>query len=130
MEGIRVGKTAAGALPAREETNGPRGQKGEVTEERLKKACADFESIFISYMLKTMRSTIPQSGLNEFPGKDIYTMLLDQKVAEDLAKRGGGMGIQEMLLHQLGGTRQPDDKDQRQGGYNRAGGGGIGRPEQ
>ncbi len=129
MEGIRLDGSAIEALSSREETIRPEGQQGEITEERLKKACADFESIFISYMLKTMRRTIPESGVNKFPGKDIYTMLLDQKVAEDLAKRGGGMGIQEMLLHQLGGTRQSDDKDQRQGGYNRAGGGGISRPE-
>lgn len=112
MEGIGLGGSAAiGALSSPEEAIRPEGQQGEVTKARLKKACADFESIFISYMLKTMRRTIPKSGLNEFPGKDIYTMLLDQKVAEDIAKRGGGMGIQEMLLHQLGGPGKSEDKE-------------------
>jgi flagellar protein FlgJ len=105
MEGIGSGGSAIGALSGLDDTTRPDGEQGNVTEERLKKACADFEAIFISYMLKSMRRTIPKSGLNEFPGKDIYTMLLDQKVAEDLAKRGNGMGIQEMLLHQLGGKR-------------------------
>ncbi len=88
-------------------------RQGDVTEERLQKACADFEAIFISYLLKTMRNTIPKSGLNEFPGKDTYTMLMDQKVAEDLAKRGGGMGIQKMLLHQFRGLRPSDDAEGR-----------------
>lgn len=86
------------------------GKQGEITQERLKKACADFESIFINYLFKTMRRTIPESGMNSFPGKDMYTMLLDQKVAEDLAERGSGMGIQEMLFRQLGGSRRSDEK--------------------
>jgi len=109
----RVMMTQSAALP---EGNGaiPRGKRqGDVTEERLQKACADFEAIFISYMLKTMRNTVPKSGLNEFPGKDTYTMLMDQKVAEDLAKRGGGMGIQEMLLHQFRGLRPRDGAGER-----------------
>ncbi|MCK4467448.1 MAG: rod-binding protein [Desulfobacterales bacterium] len=101
MEGIRLNGSAIEALSRREKTNRPDGQKPEISEEKLKKACADFESIFINYMLKTMRLTIPQSGTNKFAGKDIYSSMIDQKVAEDLAKRGGGIGLQEMLLRQL-----------------------------
>jgi flagellar protein FlgJ len=85
-----------------EKTGRPDGQLLEIKEEKLKKACADFESIFIDYMLKTMRRTIPQSGTNKFAGKDIYSTMIDRKVAENLAKRGGGIGLQEMLLRQLG----------------------------
>jgi len=129
MEGIRLDGSAIGALSCGKEAIRPEGQQEKITEERLKKACADFESIFISYMLKTMRRTIPQSGLNDFPGKDIYTMLLDQKVAEDVAKRGGGLGLQEMLLRQLGGPHQSDDEEHRQKGYTRMDRGGIGPPE-
>jgi len=109
----RVIMRQSAALP--EGSGAPRQGKrqGDVTEERLKKACADFEAIFISYMLKTMRNTVPKSGLNEFPGKDTYTMLMDQKVAEDLANRGRGMGIQKMLLHQFRGLRPSDDAGER-----------------
>jgi len=107
----RISGLSIGAVSRRVETDQPAcagtadrpaGQQPGINEANLKKACADFESIFISYMLKTMRRTIPQSGLNKFPGKDIYTTMIDQKVAEDLAKRGGGIGLQEMLLRQLG----------------------------
>jgi flagellar protein FlgJ len=76
------------------------GQKDDTSGERLEKACTDFEAIFISCMFKTMRNTIPKSGLNEFPGKDMYTAMLDQKVAEDFAKQGG-IGIRDMLMRQL-----------------------------
>ena len=95
MEEIRLNRLPTEALSR------PDGQQREISEEKLKKACADFEAIFINYMLKTMRSTIPQSGTNKFAGKDIYSTMIDQKVAEDLAKRGGGIGLQKMLLRQL-----------------------------
>ena len=112
MEEIRLNGLSAEALSGREETGRPAcagtadrpdGQQPEINEEKLKKACADFESIFINYILKTMRRTIPQSGA-KFPGKDIYSSMIDRKVAEDLAKRGGGIGLQEMLLRQLSGS--------------------------
>ncbi len=111
MEGIIVSESAAKMTPAGNGTSRPGEKRGEITDARLRKACADFESIFISYLFKTMRSTIPESGLNSFPGKDMYTMLLDQKVAEDLAERKGGMGMQEMLFRQLGGVRQSDGEE-------------------
>ena len=70
-------------------------------EKKLRKACADFESVFIYQMFKTMRSTIPQSGLtNKMAGKDTYEMMMDQKISEELAKKGG-MGLQGVLFNQL-----------------------------
>jgi flagellar protein FlgJ len=70
-------------------------------EKKLKKACADFESLFIYHMFKTMRSTVPRSGtLNPLTGKDTYEMMMDQKVSEELSKKGG-LGLQEMLFRQM-----------------------------
>ena len=109
MEEIKLNGLPTEALSRSEKMNRPDGQQRGTSEEKLKKACADFEAIFINYMLKTMRSTIPQSGTNKFAGKDIYSTMIDQKVAEDLAKRGGGIGLQKMLLRQLkSGIRERD----------------------
>jgi flagellar protein FlgJ len=70
-------------------------------EKKLKKVCADFESIFIYHMLRKMRNTIPKSGLmNEMKGKDTYETIMDQKVSEDLSYKGG-VGIQKMLFNQI-----------------------------
>jgi flagellar protein FlgJ len=70
-------------------------------EKKLRKACADFESVLLYQMFKTMRNTIPQSGLmNKMTGKDTYEMMMDQKVAEELAKKGG-TGLQGVLFNQL-----------------------------
>ncbi len=114
MEEIRLNGSPIVVLSGQEEPNRPDRHHLEIKEEKLKKACADFESIFINFMLKTMRNTVPQSGTNKLPGKDIYAAMIDQKVAEDLAKRGGGIGLQEMLLRQLksgGGDQGSGIKD-------------------
>lgn len=101
MEEIKLNGLPIVALSGQEEPNRPDRHHLEIKEDKLKKACAEFESIFIGFMLKTMRSTVPQSKTNKIPGKDIYDAMIDQKVAEDLAKRGRGIGLQEMLLRQL-----------------------------
>jgi len=73
-------------------------------DKKLRKACADFEAIMTYYLLKSMRRTVPGvSGLGRFPGKDTYDMIMDQKVAEDLSRRDGGLGIQDVLYRQLSG---------------------------
>jgi flagellar protein FlgJ len=71
-------------------------------DKKLRKVCADFESIFTYYMFKTMRQSIPQSGyFKQSPGKDTYNMLFDQKVAEEMANNRKGVGIQQTLFEQL-----------------------------
>lgn len=74
----------------------------EEKNKRLKKACADFESILIYNMLKTMRNTIPQGGLlKNYPGKDTYNMLIDQQIAADMAHSHNGLGLQKILFDQM-----------------------------
>jgi peptidoglycan hydrolase FlgJ len=73
-------------------------------EKQLRKSCADFEGIFTYYLFKSMRETVPASGLTDkFPGKETYNMMMDQKVAEELSKRDNGLGLKEMLYKQLAG---------------------------
>lgn len=70
--------------------------------QKIKKACQDFESIFTYYLLKTMRQTVPKnSGFGSLSGKDTYNMIMDQKIAEDLSRRGNGLGLQKVLFEQL-----------------------------
>jgi len=75
-------------------------------EKKLKKTCADFESIFLYYMFKGMRQTIPRSGfLQQSPGKDSYNMIFDQKVAEEMANKKSGVGLKQILFEQLNSRR-------------------------
>jgi flagellar protein FlgJ len=71
-------------------------------DKKLRQACTEFESIFLYNLFKEMRRTIPKSSLlPAAPGKDTYEMMFDQKVAEDLSKRGEGIGLQKTLYEQL-----------------------------
>jgi flagellar protein FlgJ len=69
----------------------------------LKKACADMESLFIYYMLKEMRATVPKTGLmSGGKSEEIYTSMLDSHMAKELS-RAGGIGLSSILLNQIGG---------------------------
>ena len=71
-------------------------------EKKLEKACTDFEAILVYYMFKTMRQSVPKTNfLKQSAGKDAYEMMLDQKIAEDMAIKGKGTGIQKALYQQL-----------------------------
>ena len=75
-------------------------------ERQLKKACRDFEANFAYCLLKNMRRTVPAGGLTgHATGKDTYEMLMDQKIAEEAAGKGGGLGLQKILFDQL--NRRP-----------------------
>jgi flagellar protein FlgJ len=72
-------------------------------DNRVREACAEFESIFITYLLKSMRNTVVEGGLlvksNE--GKIIDSMF-DEKLGHGIAN-SGGIGIGKMLFEQLKG---------------------------
>jgi flagellar protein FlgJ len=71
-------------------------------DRKLRKACADFEAIFIAYIFQTMRKAVPESGyMGKMPGKDTYTMMMDHKLSEDLSRKGGGIGLQKVLYEQM-----------------------------
>ena len=75
----------------------------------LRAACLKMESLFIHHLLKEMRSTIHKSGfISGGRGEEIYTSMLDAETASKISARGG-IGLAEMLLHQLG-DRSADAK--------------------
>jgi flagellar protein FlgJ len=75
-------------------------------EPELEKVCAEFASIFSYVLIKSMRSTIPESSfLQEFQGKKLVEAMADQKMAQYLSFQNG-FGIKEMLLKTLINNRQ------------------------
>ena len=78
--------------------------------EELRKACKDFESLFIAQLLKTMRSSIEKSGLfEEDMGSEIYQSMFDLEVSNKIAD-GGGFGLADMLLAKLSAKLSEIDK--------------------
>ncbi len=74
-----------------------------IEKARLRKVCADFESIFVHYILKSARKAIPQSGIfNSSHESKIYRSMMDERMAQ-AAARGRGMGLGQMLYEQLKG---------------------------
>jgi murein DD-endopeptidase MepM/ murein hydrolase activator NlpD len=67
----------------------------------LKAATEEFEGMFLSYLLKVMRSTLESEDENELSmGKDIYTSMFDNEIALTIA-RTRSLGIGEMMYRQL-----------------------------
>ncbi len=79
------------------------GMKGAKTREmaELKKACQDFEAIFIKQMLNSMRKTVVPSDLTKRNmGEDIFEDMLYDKYAEKMAETAG-LGVGDMMFAQL-----------------------------
>ncbi len=65
----------------------------------LRKACKDFESIFVYTLLKTMRQSLPKSEEARM-ANDIYASMGDLEVAHFIA-HGRGIGLGDLLFDQL-----------------------------
>lgn len=69
--------------------------------DKLKKVSQEFESIFLGYMLKQMRKTVPEDPLfGNSTAKDIFYEMYDDAVARELSK-AGGIGLASLLYKQL-----------------------------
>ena len=75
----------------------------DLRQAKLERACSDFESIFITYMLKSMRSAVTEDGLLENSNEsNIIRSMFDENLALEMAK-GKGMGLGKMLFESLKG---------------------------
>ena len=77
------------------------GLHNEAPHARLKRACSEFESIFINYILKSMRKTVVKDGLlgNSHESK-IFKAMFDENLAIGIS-RNGGIGLAKMLFERL-----------------------------
>lgn len=67
----------------------------------LRQACEDFESVFVAYLLKSMRKTVPKTELmNGGMSNDIYLSMMDDEIARAVAK-GPGIGLAAAIYRQL-----------------------------
>lgn len=71
------------------------------SREALKEVCREFEAIFMNYLLKKMRDTVPRNGFFEQGvSYDIIQSMHDEALSVELA-RGGGIGLADQLYTQL-----------------------------
>lgn len=69
--------------------------------QKLEKVSKDFESIFLGYLLKTMRDTVPKSDFfGNTREQEIFGSMRDEEMAKSMSK-AGGIGLAKMMVDQL-----------------------------
>ena len=77
-------------------------QSVEKSDSDLHAACAEMESLFISYLFKEMRATIDKSGfISGGRAEDIFTSMMDAEISREMSTVGG-IGLSTLLMDQLG----------------------------
>jgi flagellar protein FlgJ len=67
----------------------------------LHQAAQDFEAYFISYLLKTMRETVP-TGFLDRKGEQVWYSFYDQEIGR-LAAEAGGIGLTSFIEDHMPG---------------------------
>jgi len=74
--------------------------------ERLRKVSQDFESLFLSYMMKVGREASMKGDLmGHSQGEEIFTEMRNDELAKHMAA-AGGIGLAKLLVEQLTRTLQ------------------------
>jgi len=80
----------------------------DASKAKLQKAVKDFESLFVGYMLKSMRSTVPKSDMDKDDyGGDMMEGMFDMELSKHISN-GSNLGIGEMLYRKLTGENLPN----------------------
>ncbi|HJR76546.1 MAG TPA: rod-binding protein [Nitrospiraceae bacterium] len=67
----------------------------------VREAAQQFETYFLSYLLKTMRETVP-TGFLDRKGEQVWYSFYDQEIAR-LATEAGGIGLSRFIEEHLPG---------------------------
>ncbi|MGC4028543.1 MAG: flagellar assembly peptidoglycan hydrolase FlgJ [Steroidobacteraceae bacterium] len=79
---------------------GVKREAAQQSPEALREVARQFESLFTTMMLKSMRQATPTDSLFGSEQQDFYQDLFDQQMATQLSK-GKGLGLSDMLVRQL-----------------------------
>lgn len=72
-------------------------------QQELKKACQEFEAIFLNNLLKSMRQTVSKSDLfGSSQQEDMFRDMMDSEISKSAAKTNS-MGIADMIYRQMSG---------------------------
>ncbi len=102
---------ATGAAPpggARGPDGGDAGAGKDREQIRLRRVAQEFESLLVATLLKSLRATVPQSGLIEEKGALAqYRQLHDDELGRLAARSGRGFGIADLIVRQYAGEAMP-----------------------
>lgn len=75
-------------------------QSADKPQEALQEAAKQFESLFVTMMVKAMRDTLPKDGMFSSSNMESYQEMFDQQLALDLSRKGG-LGLSDLIARQL-----------------------------
>jgi len=105
-EGLRQIPVARPAVPRGGESPPANGKRA-----RLRQACQDFEAIFLTYLFKRMRATVPEGGfVEESREQRLFRELLDEHLAARFAE-SGRTGLAETMYRQIASQLYPPEQD-------------------
>ncbi|MEQ9859836.1 flagellar assembly peptidoglycan hydrolase FlgJ [Pectobacterium cacticida] len=67
----------------------------------IRAVAQQMEGVFVQLMMKSMRSAIPQDGLFNSDQTRLYTSMYDQQIAQEIATKGKGLGLADVMVEQL-----------------------------
>lgn len=79
-------------------------------EAKLRKACQNFEAVFITKLWQQMKQTVPKDGLMHSQQEDMYLSMFDRDFSEQMAA-SGGIGLADMLYDQLSQKLKDSSRD-------------------
>lgn len=84
-------------------------------EKQLRKACQNFEAVFISKLWKQMRDTVQKEGYLHGKQEETYLAMFDKDFSEKMAE-AGGIGLGDMIYDQLSEKLKQSSKSTLGGG--------------
>jgi peptidoglycan hydrolase FlgJ len=80
---------------------------------RIRKMAHELEGVFLNQLFQAMRASVPRDGVLEAaPGQDLFTSLLDERLASQAAGRTQG-SIGEALYRQMVKRLPPEGADRK-----------------
>jgi flagellar protein FlgJ len=80
---------------------------------QIRKMAHELEGVFLNQLFQAMRASVPQGGFIEAaPGQELFTSLLDERLAGQAAGRTQG-SIGEALYRQMVRRLPPEEADSK-----------------
>ncbi len=115
MGDVQLKIAPADALVQKQLAEVRRLENGVGGKESLRDASEDFESLFVFFLLRTMRKTVMKSGLIKSGiGNEVMQSLFDQELSKKIA-RSTNLGIAELLEQQLAANKKTNAPEEIKG---------------
>ncbi len=104
MDGI-LSPTHISPIDALESARAQNYQKTRNPED-IQKAAQEYESYFLTYLMKSMRNTVPKGSLTANPMGEAYYSFYDEEIGKRAAQ-SGGIGLSDFVLSSLAESSVP-----------------------